>query len=789
MRTRSFLPLLILFLGGCAAFKELEPVPPVDPAERGYIELRNDKEHFVLKRDDKYFIKFPRPKDVHFYLVLETSAKKKVDNYFTATFHDGKGPVVPITDETASQDSISVFAVDTSNAVYYWVIDTVYVDMPLTLKYRYVPQWRYTVENKYDQYRRILSDNKFDRRAYEAMGTGFDFAAFNAGTEQQNLRTNTKALTPMYDELVKLEQVFPANIAASRDTMYQRYVGLRDDTRDELAFQSRYDEVLTVLQRESETKGNFDAFMERAPEFEKFLSQKDMYRAPVVDYARSTFLRRLEEALPSYESQLRRRDNILPFELKPAVAEVEKLYVACGQQLPDDLALVRDFVNDFKGLAKSVGNAETAFETARAATQNKVLWPADSYYPDLITMLDRAKIAEPATVLAKYDRYKDLKISLMLGEKAQRLTTQMDQLGAQYKKAADVVRQVNALRPQKDFVGIVQILRNNRDLGFVIAQYPDIDAQVLKSHADRIRDLLAANRFKETEQSLTDLQEDKNYLDVGQIAARKMQTVQSFEVELFEKVMNLSTARVDAFTKQNETTIDDVPTLYKDSAFLPVYTLTFSSESPGRVVEKRRRIDAYLNQVKFIRFPEAAIRAIYKDLTRAPREKGVEKARAVQAHATFYKGSDKSVLNIVSECDPRIAKTLTKPKEYRRLLVLPVNETASTSNEYLFRFNVKIPSEAQFPVFDVNIKVPPEVAENSKTKQWFSDMTLNKKVVKTEGHMRVTAPSADNDYEAQITPVQMTKGRDNIIEVRFKFPTFQLFEVSVMAQVPIIRKN
>jgi hypothetical protein len=196
-----------------------------------------------------------------------------------------------------------------------------------------------------------------------------------------------------------------------------------------------------------------------------------------------------------------------------------------------------------------------------------------------------------------------------------------------------------------------------------------------------------------------------------------------------------------------------------------------------------------LNNVEFIQFPETAIKLIYKDLTRAPHDRGVEKARAILAHAKFYKGKDKSVRNIIDECDPMIAKTLSKPKEYRRLLVLPVNETASSLNEYVFRVNVKIPSEAQFPVFDVNFKVPPEIAEHAGAKQWFTEMTLNKKVVKTEGHMRVIAPSSDNDFEAQITPVQMSKARDNIIEIRFKYPAFQLFEVSVMAQVPLIRKN
>ncbi|HEY6950911.1 MAG TPA: hypothetical protein VI758_00820, partial [Bacteroidota bacterium] len=607
--------------------------------------------------------------------------------------------------------------------------------------------------------------------------------------EQQKLREKNKQLSTMNDELLRLEKVFPPNIASSSDTMYARYVGLRDETRDELKFQSDYDAILTTLQRESETRGNFAAFMERASEFEKILEQKDRFRAPILDYLKSVYLHRLDEALPAYDAQLQKKDDFSVIELKPPMSDVEQLYVACGAQLTSELKDLRDFTAQFNKTSQALQNAENAYETASASMDKKTPWPSDAYYPELIAKLDKAKFPNPQNALASFSRYSDLKATRMLIDGSRNELTKIDQLEARFVKAADVVRQINALKPQQDYRGIIHILRNNRDLDFVLAQYADVDALLLKSQGDKIRERLNAGDFKATEDGLSNLLDDKDYLNLSQIAAKKLQTVQSFEVELYERVLNLSTERVDAFVKANEANIVNVPALYADSAFLPVYTLTFSSESPGRVLEKRRKIDAYLNHAKLIVFPENSIKTIYKALTQAPRDHGVEKARAILAHATFYKGQDKTVRTIIDECDPTIAKTLTKPKDYRRILVLPVNESPSASNEYLFRVNVKIPTEAKFPVFDVNIKVPSEVAEHAGSKQWFSQMTLNKKVVKTEGHMRVTAPSADNNYEAQITPVQMSKDRDNIIEIRFKYPSFQLFEVSVMAQVPLIRKN
>ncbi len=789
MKNRIVALFLLALMAGCASFKELEPVPPVQPGERGFIELRNDKENFLLKRDDQYFIKFPRPLDVHFYLVLQTKAKRQVHNYFTATFHDGQPPIVPIADAAADQDSISVFPVDTANAFYFWVVDTVYMDTPLNIRYRYVPQWRYIVETKYDLFRSVLASNTFDRHSYEAMGPGFDFSTFNVTSEQQQLREKNKQLTDMNDQLLKLEQVFPTNIASSKDTMYQRYVGLRDETKNEIAFQSDYDAILTILQREGETKGDFAAFMDRAPEFENILMQKDRFRAPILEYLKSVYLRRLGEALAYYDTQLQKRDDLSAIVMKPSFAEVEKLFQACGQDVAADLKNVRDYVNEFNGLSQKVKNAESTYETAYSAMERKIPWPEDSYYSDLVSKLDNAKIGDPQNTIGRFVRYKDLKITTLLSDGAKNVSLRMDKLVSQYRRASDVVHQINALKPQKDYRGIVHVLRNNRDLDFVVAEYPDIDALLLKGQTDKIRQHLDAREWRETEQGLSDLQNDKDFLNLSQIAPKKLQTVQSAEDQMYESVKKMSYERADAFAKAHEATIDSVLQLYKDSSFLPVYTLTFSSESPGKVIQRRKVIDDYLSNVKLVLFPENAIKIIYKDLTRAPHDRGVEKARAILAHAKFYKGKDKSIRNIIDECDPTIAKTLTKPKEYRRLLVLPVNETAGTSNEYLFRVNVKISTEAQFPVFDVNIKVPPEIAERAGEKQWFSEMMLNKKVVKTEGHMRITAPSSGNDFEAQITPVQMSKDKDNIIQIRFKYPSFQLFEVSVMAQVPLIRKN
>ena len=193
--------------------------------------------------------------------------------------------------------------------------------------------------------------------------------------------------------------------------------------------------------------------------------------------------------------------------------------------------------------------------------------------------------------------------------------------------------------------------------------------------------------------------------------------------------------------------------------------------------------------MKYIQFPENSIKNIYREFIRSVNDHGVEKARAIAEHGRLYNGTDKQVKGLVDECNVNAPKWILRPKEYRKLFALPVTSNRQGVNEYMFRVRLQIPSEAQFPVFDVNIKLPTEIAENAGKQQWYEEITIDKKPIKNEGRFRITAPTPANNYEAQVSPVQMDKEGTNILEVRFKYPGFKVFEVSAMAQVPIIRKN
>jgi hypothetical protein len=121
--------------------------------------------------------------------------------------------------------------------------------------------------------------------------------------------------------------------------------------------------------------------------------------------------------------------------------------------------------------------------------------------------------------------------------------------------------------------------------------------------------------------------------------------------------------------------------------------------------------------------------------------------------------------------------------------VVPVTDNRHGKNKYVVRFNVNVPTDAVFPVYDINVKLPKEVARNASSSQWYEAITCNAKQLKNEGRFSITAPTAANDYECQITPVQMNKDQTNVLEIVFNYAAFKVLQVSVMVQKPIIKKN
>ena len=732
---------LLVFLSGCAAYKELTPKPEVIPAERGYVELKNGDELFTLDKDTKYFIKFPAPSSDNFVLVLRLNNKSIISSHLTSIFDDGDTPSMWIQDEARGSDTTSVYAIDTRVLTFYWVIDTVRADTRLTMHYRYAPRWRYTFETRYAALQQVLRENVLARTTYESIGPGSTFEGFNFSNERNAIDAKTSNLTAARDELVKIGTLFPANIISRKDTAYQLYTSLKTSVDDELNFQENYAATLGFFEREQTSRGNTAKFLEAAPVFAEFLGHPEKYRPAVVDRAREAILSRLSEIPSYYDSQLRSKDDVKGITLRPSLEPAKRLYSACGQPMPADLRTLEGFVERYNIEAGALQTAYGRLADAEKVLQNNPAWTSEAMYTGLIARADEANAALVESQLGRFERQRTYPCVARLTMEVAATHARATALRSAYSRAQEVAERLNA------------------------SAWPEAEA--------RLHDLSTASEIN----------------TVPAARAQKDEIVNHIESELFSRVRNETERRVDAFITKNEMNVDNVPGMYQDSVFRPVYLLTFSASGPGTVQQRNKQIGDYLFQAMHVRFPEGAVKALYHDFVRNINNRGAEKARAIAEHGKQYQGVDKDVKAYISECDPTVAKWIVRPKEYRKVFALPATNNRGGTNEYLVRLRLNIPSEAQFPVFDVTLKLPPEVVSKAATEQWYQEITINKKQIKNEGRFRITAPKQDNNYESLITPVQMDKEGNNILEIRFKYPGYRAFEVSAMAQVPIIRKN
>jgi hypothetical protein len=741
VRRTIVISVFLAFLAGCSAYKELTPDPEIFPTERGYIELKNGKDQFTLDKESKYFMKFPSPDRESYVLVLRLGNKPIISSHLTTIFDNGDSPSTRIRDEAADSDTLSVYAIDGRVLTFFWVVDTVRADTRLTMHYRYMPRWRYAFEARYTAFQESLRKNAVDRSTYESIGPNFGFESFDFSKARTDLDARASSLSAMREELVKMASLFPSDIAGSRDSAYQKYVALKAAVDDELRFQEDYAATLRVFELEKASRGNTGAFLEAAPLFADFLGQPGRYRQGAVDKARELVVGRLPEASPYYENQLKSKNDLSRITLRPPFEPVRRLFAASGQPLPDDLRSLEGFVDRFNVEAGALQSANSRLAECDRLLQNNPSWASDTLYAVLIARNEDAKAVIVESQLDRFERQRGYPCVALLNQELSTVRGATATLNDLYSRARSVAGRIS------------------------MSAWPEAEAQLRELH--------------------TTVGLNENRIVRGQ----KPTIVAHLELEIFTRVKKGSEQRVDAFITRNEMNADNVPALYADSAFLPLHRLTFSGSGPATVAQRNKQIQDYLMQAKTIRFPETAINALYRDFVQNINNRGAEKARAIVEHGKQYLGSDKQVKAYVTECDPTAAKWIVKPKEYRKVYALPITANRQGSNDYLIRLRLNIPSGAQFPVFDITIKLPPDVAAKAGSEQWYRDITINKKPIKNEGRFRITSPRADNNYESLISPVQMDKEGNNILEVRFAYPGYRAFEISAMAQVPIIRKN
>lgn len=773
-----------ILLSGCSSYKLLNPNPEIIPRESIYVDITNKDDNFELKKDKKYFIKFPAINQENFYLVLRTPVSDKLSTYLTRQFDDGKPPIVRIENEAKANSNDEAYRLDQTVPTFFWVIDGVSEEVNLDLEYRYLPIWRYKFETKNAEFNQVLADNRFDRSLYQSLGSSKRAGDLDAAGLLNSYDSKNRALKAVDGELLEIESIFPSNIRNSDDPAYLDYVGFRDALRKELNEQKRYKTFLDVVNSERNSRNNPAAFVEKLPLYLSFFENGDQYPQNVVSEVQSLLGSRLNGAAIYMDNQLKGKRDISPVEL-PA-KQLSELYQASNVRNDRGFTETATFVDRFNRDVAALESGNKEMSAIRSAIRNAGSWPDNNFYSNLQGKLRRLQNDLPRA--GSYGRFNNYTSARMLSDEAAKLRREASMLDGSFGRATDIVARVNGMRSANDYRGIRQLLQQNRDLDFLIDQYAQLDQESLRQQGADITRLIEAKDYAGAEARIRALHLDRDFLDYESISREKDLKVKQAEDQLVAAIERESLTRMKAYAATNGDNLN-VDQIYASEAFKPVHVLEFSAGGPNVVARNNKRIQDAMDAFKFNDFPSSAIKKLYQAFTGNINDKGIEKARAIIKHGEMYKGSDRQTKNLVAEINPVTAKWLTEPRTYRKLYVIPSNAQQSSNNQYVFRMNLRIPSDAKFPVFDVNIKLPRELANSAGQQSWYQSMTLNGKPLKNEGRFSITAPTSSNNYECQITPLQVNKEGNNILEVRFDYEAFKVLEVSVMAQRSIIKRD
>ena len=786
MKTFSIL-FLSFFLLRCAAYKELKPKPELTPQELGYIELKDDQEDFELDKDKKYFIVFPAPRQDKSYLVLQTRDKNLFSSFLTTRFDDGKGEIVKIKNDSPDSLRFDVYPLDDSVQKFYWVIDRVDRDMKLQMNYRYVEMWRFKFENKYESFRQTFQSARIERNAYQNIGSSAPLLEVEIDEYLDKIDLSFGKLQGMQNSLKKIEAIFPVNIVNTTDSSYQNYLLLKNDLRDELEFQDKFRTVLTLQKSDLFTQGKVGSFLETLPHFKAFFEKSSAYPDNVVNSIRDIVGRRLPETVPYYKQKLSFKNDSKKLDFR--TEEINALYVAAGISPPPNFSALHKFVKNYNQKEKALSVAEAAYRDLKESVESSKKMPGNTYFASVLTKLSKIKFGLPSARANVSGAYRSYKCLNLLGRRIKNLRSAINKLLVKYREADALIPQINAYKNQKNYRTMLGLIKKNPQLGFLRNMYQGLDQLSLKRQKQQVLSALERQNWAEAEQALKTFYFDKNYLNYSQVKKQKLKTVRTLEDSLVKRIERLSEQRARNFVRENLKNLNNVDALYEHPVFLPVHTLTFSSGGKAELEQRNQKLTSGLNYLKEQQFPAQAIRLLFNELSANPDDNGVLKARAVVSHGKHYKGRDKKIKRSVAECDPWAPKRLIKAKSYRRLFALPVTTKPGGKNEYVFRVNLRIPSDAKFPVYEVYIRLPKQVAQRASSEQWYDKITLNKKIVKNEGRFTITSPSAANGYECQIAPLRAVKNGDSVLEIHFSHPSFKVHQVSVMAQKPIIKKH
>jgi len=680
----------------------------------------------------------------------------------------------------------SVFPLDKTVPTFYWVIEDVRQDFILDMTYRYVAIWRYKFEKKHAQFKKVLDENTQSRKTLDEIGKSIQLSNVDYSGQKQSAAQKTQMLDQVNKQLHEIETILPPEILNSNDQAYLDYLKLKNNISKELEFQSNYTQTMDMLEVISSPKPDIKKFVAFAPALTALLEDTTNYTNNFHQEVNKELGRILPMVVPFYDKQLQNKKDSAPItiDLQP----LQSVYLASGIRPESNVNEMNTFIMTYNKRANALAEIKDKLKSLNNTLMTEISWPNNTFYSEKQVELSQIKYKLPPSETKSFGAYQSYTCVKALSKSINATNSEINGLEYDYQRAANLVPEINLLKNQGNYSEILRLLKQNSDLKFISAQYKEIDDLSMTQHRLAISRSLRINDFATAENELRKFDQDNNFLNLQQIMPRKSKLVRAYEDSLVNKIETVSLKNANDFIQANKTTVESVDSLYSNPSLYPAYSLTYAT-TPVAVLSKNKKIADQMNFLRLQKFPETAIEALYRSFTDAMHNQGVEKARAIVVHGNHYQGENQKFKNLVAECDPTASKWMTKPSDYRKIYALPITNNLKGSNQFMVKINLQIPSEAQFPVYDINVKLPQEVARQAGTKQWYDTISFNNKVLKNEGRFTITAPDPNNDYIAQITPLQVNKTGNNVIEIRFNYDAFKVLEVSVMAQKPIIKKN
>ena len=486
-----------LVLMSCAPYAQLKPKPELSGVEQGYIELKNDKKDFELKKQKKYVIAFPAPTEDNFYVALNVPSKKKMTSFFSNSYANNKTPGEKIKDETLWPDSISVYAINTRSQAYYWFMEVGGEDFVLHMKYRYAPQWRFKFETKASEYNSTLAKNIVDRNAYKGIGSTTQLDGFNFAAAADTVKRHEAALEAVYKELLAIESIFPARIVNSADPAYQNYRKLRANLEDEMNFQKAYLAALDFFAKEKASRQNPAEFMSHLDDFISYFANKSILAPYVVNESQRVLKSRFEEVMPFLAMRMSGKEDVTPFDsalyFTPSLGRMVTLHEKADIAVPQDLAQMTKFVVDFNARAKTLLALKDTMDRIAKYVKDGPQMPSDDFFKGVVARLTAVQNAIPARMDDQYGKFAGYKCALAFNAEIAKLGSEVALHLGECHQAEILVQQVNMFKAQGDFRSMVGLLAQAKQLGFLLDKYRDLDRLAIEQQMKTIKSSLSGS--------------------------------------------------------------------------------------------------------------------------------------------------------------------------------------------------------------------------------------------------------------------------------------------------------